>query len=59
MSITVLFAARPELWDDYAPHLPGAFEAAGLEADIARNHAPEDVDYIDVMPRQISIGKPM
>lgn len=50
MSINVLFAARDGLWDDYAPHLPAAFKAAGVDVNLSRSHAPAEVDYIIYAP---------
>ena len=50
MTLTVLFAARDALWDDYRGPLPRAFAAAGLDVDLARDHPPEAVDYIVYAP---------
>ena len=50
MAIKVLFAARDGLWPAYQNHLPKAFADAGLDVDLARDHAPEDVDYIIFAP---------
>lgn len=48
--ITVLFAAGEARWPQYAPVLPGAFKAAGLEVNLATSHTPETVDYIIAAP---------
>lgn len=48
--LKVLFAAPDGLWDDYKDHLPDAFVAAGVEVDLARDHAAADVDYIIYAP---------
>lgn len=48
--IRVLFSARPDLWDEYRDPLRDAFAAAGLSVDLARDHAPADVDYIVFAP---------
>lgn len=48
--LTVLFAAAPELWDEYRPSLLAAFAAAGLDADLVADAAPETVDYIIYAP---------
>ncbi|MEM9974883.1 MAG: glyoxylate/hydroxypyruvate reductase A [Pseudomonadota bacterium] len=48
--IRVLFAANDIRWDEYREVLPAAIAAAGLQADLARNHAPENVDYIVYAP---------
>ena len=48
--LNILFTARDGLWDDYKDHLPRALAAAGLEADVSRDHAPETVDYIIYAP---------
>jgi glyoxylate/hydroxypyruvate reductase A len=50
MGLKVLFAARDGLWPDYKDHLPVAFAKAGLDVDLARDHAPADVDYIIFAP---------
>lgn len=50
MVVRVLFAARDALWDDYRDALPTAFADLGLDVDLARDHAPEDVDYIIYAP---------
>ena len=50
MTLNILFAARDGLWSDYKDHLPRAFADAGLDANLSRDHAPEDVDYIVYAP---------
>lgn len=50
MTLHVLFAAPDALWDDYRDALPQAFEAAGIRAELARDHPPETVDYIVYAP---------
>ncbi len=50
MSVKVLFAAKDERWDDYAEPLAAACREAGVEADIALDHPPEEVDYIVYAP---------
>lgn len=43
----ILFAARPERWAAYRPHLLGALAEAGLaDADLATTQDPAEVDYI-------------
>ena len=48
--LNVLFSARPAAWDEYEGPLKTAFERAGLQVNLARDHAPEDVDYIVFAP---------
>ena len=48
--IKVLFAAAQERWDEYQLALRGAFDAAGLDVDLAEHHPPEDVAYIIYTP---------
>lgn len=48
--LNVLFSARPERWEEYAPHLRRAMKEAGLEANLSRDIPPEDVDYIVYAP---------
>ena len=48
--INVLFAALPARWDEFAPHLRSAFDAAGLEVDLRQDFAPAEVDYIVYAP---------
>ncbi len=48
--LNVLFSARPAAWGEYEGPLNTAFESAGLQVNLARDHAPEDVDYIVFAP---------
>ncbi|MEJ6403808.1 2-hydroxyacid dehydrogenase [Yoonia sp. 2307UL14-13] len=48
--LKVLFSAAPERWDEYRAPLANAFVEAGLTVDLARDHRPEDVDYIVFAP---------
>lgn len=51
MTKTVLFSAKPALWDDYQPLLTGLFSKAGLDLNLVqRTDHPEDVDYIIYAP---------
>ena len=51
--LNILFAARPERWDAYAPHLRSAFKEAGLDARLSEDFPPEDVDYIVYAPNSL------
>jgi glyoxylate/hydroxypyruvate reductase A len=48
--INVLFAARPERWDTYETPLRKALDAAGIDANLAQDIAPDQVDYIVYAP---------
>ncbi|WP_342076881.1 glyoxylate/hydroxypyruvate reductase A [Yoonia sp. SS1-5] len=48
--INVLFSAEPDMWAVYEGPLNAGFVAAGLDVDLARDHAPDDVDYIVFAP---------
>ncbi len=48
--INVLFAATPENWERYAPHLQVAFAALNLHVNLQTEFAPEQVDYIVYAP---------
>ncbi len=48
--INVLFAARPERWTTYEQPLHAALNAAGINAHLAQDIAPADVDYIVYAP---------
>ena len=48
--IKVLFSARPAAWDEYEAPLRRAFDAAGLDCDLSRDHAPQDTRYIVFAP---------
>lgn len=49
--INVLFSAEPESWEDYAPHLHKALEAAGLDCHLATELPADEVDYIIYAPK--------
>ena len=46
----ILFAALPERWAQYEAPLRASFAQAGIDADLATNHKPEEVDYIIYAP---------
>ncbi len=48
--LNVLFSAKPDAWAEYEKPLNAAFEEAGITANLALSHAPEDVDYIIFTP---------
>ncbi len=48
--INVLFAARPERWDQYRRVLMDAFAEKGLDVDLRQEFPPEAVDYIVYAP---------
>ncbi len=48
--LKILFSAKPAAWDEYQGPLMAAFSSAGLSVDLARDHAPEEVDYIIFAP---------
>lgn len=50
MTLNVLYAGGEKRWPDYRDPLPAALEAAGLEAQVRRDFAPEEVDYIVYAP---------
>ena len=50
MPTTVLFSAKTERWDQYAPHLTRALDATGLDYRLVTEAAPEEVDYIIYAP---------
>ncbi|QUS36674.1 2-hydroxyacid dehydrogenase [Falsirhodobacter algicola] len=50
MTLTVLFSARPALWDDYRTVLPAALSAEGIAARLVRMADPAEVDYIVYAP---------
>ncbi|NRB02800.1 MAG: glyoxylate/hydroxypyruvate reductase A [Rhodobacteraceae bacterium] len=50
MPVNVLFAATDALWPDYETVLQDAVQAAGVEANLSRDIAPQDVDYIVYAP---------
>ena len=48
--LNILFSAKPAAWDEYQAPLKAAFVEAGLSVNLAREHAPQDVDYIIFTP---------
>ncbi len=50
MTINVLFSASDERWASYRDTFEAAFVRAGLDVALARDHAPEVVDYILLAP---------
>ncbi|MEM6758987.1 MAG: glyoxylate/hydroxypyruvate reductase A [Pseudomonadota bacterium] len=50
MTVNVLFAATAERWDGYSGLLPAALAAAGVDAHVATEMAPGEVDYIVYAP---------
>ena len=48
--VKVLFAARDKDWADYREVLARALEERGVAADLSRDHAPEEVDWIVYAP---------
>ncbi|GIT91060.1 glyoxylate/hydroxypyruvate reductase A [Jannaschia pagri] len=53
MTTRILFAARPERWDDYRDLLPAALDAAGIAHTIDLFEAPHDpaqIDYVIYAP---------
>lgn len=50
MPLNVLFSARPGLWRDYRQPLATALAKAGLRVHLARDIAPDQVDYIIFAP---------
>jgi glyoxylate/hydroxypyruvate reductase A len=48
--LNILFSAKPAAWDEYEKPLNTALAKAGLSANLSRDHAPEDVDYIIFAP---------
>jgi glyoxylate/hydroxypyruvate reductase A len=48
--INVLFAARPERWNTYETPLRDALSAAGIDAHLSQEIAPDQVDYIVYAP---------
>ena len=48
--INILFAAKPERWTAYEAPLRTALANAGIEAHLAQDIAPEQVDYIVYAP---------
>ena len=50
MPVNVLFAALPERWETYETPLKTALTAAGVEANLALDLPPGEVDYIVYAP---------
>jgi glyoxylate/hydroxypyruvate reductase A len=48
--LNILFAARPERWATYEIPLRNALKAAGVEAHLAQDIPPAEVDYIVYAP---------
>lgn len=48
--INVLFAAKPERWPTYEAPLRDALSQAGIDAHLAQDIAPDQVDYIVYAP---------
>lgn len=48
--INILFAARPERWTTYEAPLREALKNAGIDAHLAQDIAPDQVDYIVYAP---------
>ncbi len=48
--INVLFAAKSERWAEYEAPLKDAFKAAGVDANLKTDFAPDEVDYIVYAP---------
>lgn len=51
--IRVLFAAKAADWAEYEEVLPRAIAAAGVEAEVVTEAAPETVDYIVYAPNSV------
>ncbi len=50
MSVNILFSARPALWGEYEQPLKDALGKVGINARIARDLPPDQVDYIVFAP---------
>lgn len=50
MTVTILFAAKSERWDDYEAPLRSALDETGLDYRLTTEAAPEVVDYIVYAP---------
>ena len=50
MTVNILFAARPDSWAAYETPLTSALREAGVKADLRRDFAPGEVDYIVYAP---------
>ncbi len=50
MPLKVLFAAPEGRWETYRAPLTAALQSVGIAADLSKDHAPGDVDYIVYAP---------
>lgn len=50
MTLKILYAGAKERWSEFNDELATAFRNAGVNADLATEHAPETVDYIVYAP---------
>jgi glyoxylate/hydroxypyruvate reductase len=50
MTVNILFAAKPASWAAYETPLKTALHEAGVSADLRRDFAPAEVDYIVYAP---------
>ncbi|MCR9125806.1 MAG: glyoxylate/hydroxypyruvate reductase A [Rhodobacteraceae bacterium] len=50
MTLNILFAARPERWQQYRAPLESALAAEGLDVNLGTDLPPETVDYIVYAP---------
>ena len=48
--INALFSARPHNWNQYCDEIPNACRTIGLDLNLSRNLASEDVNYIIYAP---------
>jgi len=52
MTVNVLFAARPERWDECKAPLTAAFEAESIAVVLRTDFPPDAVDYIVYAPNE-------
>ncbi|SFJ91393.1 2-hydroxyacid dehydrogenase [Celeribacter neptunius] len=52
MPLTLLFSAPDRIWPEYETSLPKALAKAGIAAELLREAAPEEVDYIIYAPNE-------
>ena len=50
MTVNILFAAKPDSWAAYETPLTTALQEAGVSANLQRDFAPAEVDYIVYAP---------
>ncbi|MFU1477612.1 2-hydroxyacid dehydrogenase [Roseovarius sp. C7] len=50
MTVNILFAGHDKRWPEYEPHLRAELDRVGIDAHLARDIAPEEVDYIVYAP---------